>query len=97
MLGGWSLPLFSKATGVFLVAFLTRNQGGRQLRRKRGEVFLLGKKEEEVFIFILLILSFHQIVNLAGDLVFYICLCHPDINNGVGLTLPYMAYLEIPM
>ena len=62
---------------------------------KRGWFFPLRQPGEEVILILLLLLSLHHIVKWVGYVVFFICVCHFEINNGVSLVLTHMMNLNM--
>ena len=66
-------------------------------RYEKGvEIFSFIQIEEEVFLLLLLLLSFKHIYEWTGDVGFIICVCHYDINDGVSLMFSQMEDLEVP-
>ena len=90
---GWELPLFFQAPGDFRKEhFWFAPEESVDGDKKGVELIILVQSEEEVFFLLFLLLCLHQVFKWTEDVVFHICVCHFDINNGVHLGLPRMTY-----
>ena len=63
---------------------------------KQSEVFPLGHTGQRVSYIFVLILDLFHIFKGTGDIGFYICVHHYEINDGVCLALLQMAALNNP-
>ena len=50
---------------------------------------------DQIFILILILPYFQNVVKGVGQVCFHICVYHTEINNGASLVLPQMAYMQV--